>query len=190
MSLELLTAVASVGTFLVILATAITAIVQLHHSRGGNQIIALTEIREVVESEKFVTSRHFIVDQLPILMREPGFNESLKKPLIDKRLEPLSYVGNIFENLGSLVKYRIIDREIACDIWGGVVLATWESLLPVTTVRRQRARNFAALWENFEYLAVLSEDFIARHPDGAFPKGVRRMPEAAPVQSSDLDRGS
>jgi hypothetical protein len=178
MSLELLTAVASVGTFVVIAATAITAVIQLHHLRGGNQIVALTEIREVIESDKFVAARHFIVDNLPNLMKQPGFADDLKTaPLFDKRLEPVGFVGDIFENLGGLVKYRIIDPMIACDLWGGVVSSTWTLLLPVTTTRRHRA-GFRALWENFEYLAVLSEDWAGRHPSGAYPEGVRRMPTA------------
>jgi hypothetical protein len=180
MSLELLTAVASVGTFVVIAATAITAVIQLHHLRGSNQIVALTEIREVIESDKFAAARHFIAYDLPDLMKKPGLADDLKTaPVFDKRLEPAGFVGDIFENLGGLVKYRIIDPTIACDLWGGVVLSTWTSLLPVTTVRRQHSTRFSALWENFEYLAVLSEDFLARHPAGTYPTRVRRMPTTA-----------
>jgi hypothetical protein len=176
MSLELVSAIAAIGTFVVIAATAFAAIVQLHHLRGGNQIVALTEIREVVESEKFVAARRFLVDELPGLMKEPGVKEGLQGVLIDARLEQASYVGNIFEGLGTLVKYRIIDRDIACDLWGGVVLIAWKQLLPITTLRRQRPGPWGALWENFEYLAVMSEDFYQRHPQGAYPDGVRRMP--------------
>ena len=51
MSVELLSTLASVGTFIVIGATAIAAIIQLRHMRGSNQIIALTECRETLESE-------------------------------------------------------------------------------------------------------------------------------------------
>lgn len=175
MTLELISAIASVGTFVVIAATAAAAVVQLHHLRGSNQIIALNEIREVIESEKFTRARRFIVEELPQLMKEPGAKESLRTPVIDKRFEGASYVGNVFENLGSLVKYRFIDPEIACDIWAGVVLSIWESLRPMTRERRLRSQRFSALWENFEYLAVLCEDFSARHPQGAYPKGVRRL---------------
>jgi hypothetical protein len=180
MSLELVSAIAAIGTFVVIAATAFAAIVQLHHLRGGNQIVALTEMREVVESEKFVAARRFLVDELPSLMKEPGFKEGLMAPLLDKRLEPASYIGNVFENLGTLVKYRIIDRDIACDLWGGVVVTAWASLQPMTVIRRQRAGPWGALWENFEYLAVLSEDFYNSHPQGAYPQGVRRMPATPP----------
>ena len=32
-----------------------------------------------------------------------------------------------------------------------------------------------ALWENFEYLAVLAQDWLAMHPKGTYPAGVRRL---------------
>jgi hypothetical protein len=32
-----------------------------------------------------------------------------------------------------------------------------------------------AIYENFEYLAVLSQDWGAKHPDGSYPDNVRRI---------------
>jgi hypothetical protein len=175
LTLELLSTLAAIGTFVVISATAVAAIIQLRHLRGSNQLVALNEIGEVVDSKEFAAARQFVQHELPVLMRDPGFAERLRAPLVDDTLHPLSLVGNLFENLGTYVKYGIIDPDIACDVLGGVVLSTWTSLYPVVIIRRQTTENLSALWENFEYLAVLSEDFAARHPDGAYPKGVRRM---------------
>jgi hypothetical protein len=39
----------------------------------------------------------------------------------------------------------------------------------------KRSLESGALWENFEYLAVLSQDWIAEHPKGAYPEGMRRI---------------
>jgi hypothetical protein len=177
MSLELLSAIASVGTFAVILVTAVAAVVQLRHMRGSNQIAALTECREVIESPEFSAARRFIQDELPVLLEEPGFAARVERRVLETQLQPINFIGNFFENLGAFVKYGIIDREIACDLWSGVVQITWNTLLPVTNIRRKFLKT-QALLENFEYLAVLSEDYIARHPDGAYPKGMRRMPES------------
>ena len=44
MSLELVNTLATLGTFLVIGATATAAIIQLRHMRGSNQIVALNEL--------------------------------------------------------------------------------------------------------------------------------------------------
>ena len=50
MRLELVNTLATFGTFLVIAATAIAAVVQLRHARGSNHIAALNELRETTES--------------------------------------------------------------------------------------------------------------------------------------------
>jgi hypothetical protein len=170
-----LTAISSIGTFIVILATAITAIIQLRHLRGSNQISALTECREIIESPEFHAARAFIQNELPALLKEPETRTRLERRVLDPQLQPINFVGNFFENMGAFVKYGIIDRPIALDMWSGVILTSWSSLSPVVMLRR-RAFGTQALLENFEYLAVLSEDFIAKNPEGVYPKGVRRMP--------------
>ena len=170
MSLELVSTIASLGTFVVIAATAVAAIIQLRHSRSGNQISALTECREVIESPEFFKARRFIQEDLPSLLKQPGTAARLERRVLDDELQAINFVGNFFENLGAFVKHGIIDREIACDLWSGVVVTAWNSLLPVTAIRR-RVLKTQALLENFEYLAVISEDYIARYPDGLYPRG-------------------
>ncbi|HEV2909756.1 MAG TPA: hypothetical protein VGX02_10825, partial [Candidatus Eremiobacteraceae bacterium] len=75
MSLELLSAIAAIGTFVVIAATAVAAIVQLRHLRSSNQISAITGIQETIESPEFEAARRFIHSDLPLLMKEPRFAE-------------------------------------------------------------------------------------------------------------------
>jgi hypothetical protein len=53
MSAEWVTAIGTIGTFVVIAASAVAALVQLRHMRGSNQIAALNELRETMESESF-----------------------------------------------------------------------------------------------------------------------------------------
>ncbi|HLN46905.1 MAG TPA: hypothetical protein VK216_01420, partial [Magnetospirillaceae bacterium] len=110
-------------------------------------------------------------------LKQPGAEARFERPVLDDELKVINFIGNFFENLGAFVKHGIIDREISCDLWARVVLTAWNSLLPVITIRR-RALKSRALLENFEYLAVLSEDYISRYPDGIYPRGMRRMPEA------------
>jgi hypothetical protein len=47
-------------------------------------------------------------------------------------------------------------------------------MAPIISIRR-RILDAPALLENFEYLAMLCEDFETRHPNGAYPSGARRM---------------
>ncbi len=73
--------------------------------------------------------------------------------------------------MGAFVRFNIIDRTIACDLWCGVVLSCWDALVPVVRIRR---RLDPGIWENFEYLVVICKQFVERFPT-SYPKGVPRM---------------
>jgi hypothetical protein len=179
MPVELISAIASVGTFVVIAATAVAAIIQLRHLRGSNQIVTVTETRETFESPEFAAARRFVQDDLPAIMQQPGFSERVARSVPDDELRAAYFVSNFYEHLGSFVKYGIIDKRLACDLWSGVVLRDWDALLPFTTLRR-RSDKSRAFSENFEYFVVLCQDWDINHPDGAYPSSVRRMPEWNP----------
>lgn len=172
MSPEWVTATATVATLLVIAASAIAALLQLRHTRGSNQIIALTECRETLESEEFQNARDFIVNILPEMLKDPAMAEKLQRRRFPNELRAVSYVANFFESMGAFVRFNIIDRTIACDLWCGVVLSSWNALLPVIRARR---RLDPGIWENFEYLAMLSRQYSDRYPT-SYPKGMPRMP--------------
>lgn len=171
MSAEWVTAIATLGTFIVIAASAVAALLQLRHMRGSNQIAALTECRETLESEAFQEARTFVTTELPQLLMNPDTRDRLSTALFPKELRAAGNVANFFESMGAFVRFNIIDRNIACDLWCGVVLSSWEALLPVTRIRR---RVDPGVWENFEYLAVLSKQFIERFPT-SYPPGMPRM---------------
>lgn len=173
MSLEVLSTVASIGTFVVIAATALAALVQLRHMRSSNQIAALTEVRETLESERFAQARRTAIEVVPkLLLDASGRAQLAAPPPMPKELESIRMLANFFENVGAFVRYGIIDRDLACDVWSFVVLDTWENLEPAIAIRRLR---FPDVWENFEWLAVLCEEWRNKHPGGAFPPGQRRM---------------
>lgn len=177
MSAEWVTAVATAGTFVVIAASAVAALLQLRHTRGSNQIIALTECREKLESEEFQNARQFAVVTLPQLMKDPEIKRKLEQAFFPAELRPAGNVANFFESMGAFVRFNIIDRTIACDLWCGVVVGCWNALLPVTRIRRQLDPG---IWENFEFLAVLCEDFMERYPS-SYPAAMRRMPLDEPA---------
>ena len=178
MSAEWVTAIGTVGTFVVIMASAIAALVQLRHTRGSNQIIALTECRETLESVEFQDAREFVALKVPQLVADPEMQRRLQEPFFPNELRPAGNVANFFESMGAFVRFNIIDRRIACDLWCGVVVSSWNGVLPITRVRRQLDPG---IWENFEYLAVLCEEFMERNPT-SFPAGMRRMPLQEPGQ--------
>lgn len=176
MSADWVTAIGTMGTFAVITASAIAALIQLRHMRGSNQIVALTECRETMESPEFRDAQNFVSFELPKRLKDPA--ERVKVcilPFVDE-YQAIGTVANFFESMGGFVKSGIIDRRIACDYWAYVVLRNWNALLPVTTFVRESIKT-KALWENFEYMAVLAKQFSVKYPNGSYPAGFPRMPE-------------
>lgn len=65
MSVQWLSAVASLVTLLLIAASAGAALMQMRHMRSANQIIALTEVREKFESTEFHAVVTFAMREFP-----------------------------------------------------------------------------------------------------------------------------
>jgi hypothetical protein len=178
MSLELWNTVATVGTFLVITATALAAIVQLRHMRGSNQITVLTELRAAQQTPEFLKAVHYVYSELPSKLQDPAFRHQLANRVARtvENNEQISYVeivGDYYENVGVLAKTGLVDRRLLLDIHAAVVLDAWSALLDVTAILREHYGR--SIYENFEYLAVLSQDWTAAHPDGSYPENVRRI---------------
>ena len=177
MSLELVNTLATFGTFVVIAATAIAAVIQLRHARSSNQIVVLNEIRETMESPEFQAARHFVRAELPKKLQDPAFRLQFAEPWrrteeLRPLFEKINATGNFWENVGVFVKAGLLDRDLALDLWSGVAIGAWERFAPLVAIRR---RGGEGIWENFEYLTVLAEDWVAAHPKGTYPAGLRRI---------------
>jgi hypothetical protein len=175
MSAEWVTAIATAGTFVVIAASAIAALIQLRHTRGSNQIIALNECRETLESREFRDAQRFVSYELPKRLQDPEECRKIAQLPFVGEYEAIGTVANFFESMGLFVKSRIIDRRIACDFWAYIVLRNWNALAPVVTYVRD-ALATDALWENFEYMAMLSKMNAERKPSD-YPENMPRMPK-------------
>lgn len=178
MSLELLNTLATFGTFLVISATAIAAIVQLRHARGGNQIAALNELRETAERPEFSAAAHFITAQLPEKILDPEFryqveNREARSAENGPLIAASTSLGNFYESMAILVRQGFVDREVTLELWNGPIVRHWQALAPLTAINRRALGRI--LWENFEYLTVLSQDWLAKNAAGTYPAGARRI---------------
>jgi hypothetical protein len=178
MSLELANTLATLGTFVVIAATAIAAILQLRHARSSNQIAALNELRETTETPAFLEASHFVQGGLSGKLQDPAFRYqvamgSVRTDETRALIAKANLVGNFFESMGTLVKTGLVDKELALQIWDGVAVQAWEHLAPYLAILRRSAGD--VLWEKFEYLAVLAQDWIATHPKGTYPARMRRI---------------
>jgi hypothetical protein len=178
MSLELANTLATFGTFVVIAATAIAALVQLRHMRSSNQITALSDLYEKQRLPEFIAARQFIFSGLPEKMQDPAFRYQVvhraarteeNAAVIAKILE----VGNYYEETGVLVRSGLVDREFFLRLYSANIAMAWEGLGEVIAIWRERFGS--ALYENFEYVTVLARDWDAEHPGGTYPANVPRI---------------
>jgi hypothetical protein len=175
MSPEWVTAVATVFTALVIAASAVAALMQIRHMRKGNEIDIIDKWTEAIESPQFEQARWFVTNELPQILADPERVRTLSWNPLPPELAQIRVICNHFEAVGAFVKLGSVDRRIACELWAYVVLDCWRAIAPLTAlVRRRIGRD--AVWENFEYLAVLAEEHLKTHPEGTYPRSASRMP--------------
>ena len=171
-SLELWSTMASVGTFAVITATAITALVQLRHIQRANQLAGLQSafgmlldpaVRELVN---YV--RHDLTDR----MKDGTFRAGLLRIPADRRDHPELYLCDMYNHIGSFVRSDLIDERIYLQTeWYNVNLY-WGLLRDVVAQVRQ---NRPHLFENFEWLAARGQAWLREHPNGDYPADQQRM---------------
>lgn len=183
MNAEWVTAIATSATAVVIAASAAAALIQLRHMRGSNQIVALTELRERFESEAFQTRLHEVTGPFQSRLQDSEFRKLIVSQRYVYGIEELQSVLTIaafFENAGVLVKHRIIDADLFCDLWAGVVMNAWNAMEQF--VANRRPISGPGLYENFEYLALVVEEFLVRHPEGTLAANAvrKRLPELWP----------
>ncbi len=185
MSLELINTLGTVITVLIVAAAAVAALVQLRHLRAGNQINAMLSIGEEFSAKRFSDAQTLVREQLEAALNDPLFREynvALDrrhatpdvKPEYEELHKAVNLVGNSYEELGILVKNGVVDQSIFLDRYSWVIAGNWTRLEKLLGLAREATGN-VALWENFEYLAVLSEDWMRARPNGTYPARMRRM---------------
>lgn len=184
MSLEVVTAFAQIGTFVVIAATAVAALVQLSHLRAANQIAASNMFIQEYEGPELREAFSFVRSQLKQRLEDPAFREEIRSGDLERSKHPEITVCNFFDQWGGYYRHGAMDRTMFMRHSAGVVLAFWQQLEPVVALSAEGGANKA--FEQFEYLAVQAQEWEANHPGGDYPKGVRRLPLTDPWR--DLDR--
>jgi hypothetical protein len=184
MSLETVSAFASVLTVLIVGATAVAALVQLRHLRAGNQINAILTIGDKFLEPKFVEARELVRTGVGSAMEDPRFRESViararGESLARYSAEQLALlaainrVGNMFEEVGCLVKNGVVDEWLLLDEYVTQVVGTWARLEPYIALTREAAGDIG-IWDNFEYLTVRAREFLVAHQT-TYPKGTPRI---------------
>lgn len=131
-----------------------------------------------MESSDFQAASHFVQPQLTAKLQDPAFRHQIATP--PARTDEMHslfgmtrLIGNYYEGMGIVVRTRLVDKDIVLEMWADIVTQNWDRLAPVAVILRRKVGD--GLWENFEYLAVLTQDWKAAHPRGTYPVGVRRI---------------
>jgi hypothetical protein len=184
MSLELLSTLGTLTTVIIVAATAVAALVQLRHLRAGNQINAILSVAELINGRVFGEAMNLIGARLAPAVEDPAFRAywlAVQRRGTHPAVDPV-YVelraavvttANTYEQLGALVRNGIIDQTIFVEGFCAPILSLWQRLANLTAFLRE-GEGDQALWENFEYLAVLSEDWLSQHTT-TYPENMRRL---------------
>lgn len=171
MTLELINTLATCATFLVIMASAIAALLQLRHLRAGNDLQGLLKVLETAYQPAIQEAFDFLSHDFPEKMKDPAFRQELLEHPIDSHVHKELIAMEYYERIGSFVKNGMISQRFYLDCSSPDLY--WSSLAPVVSAMRESHGKSA--YENFEYLVVLSQEWNARYPDGNYPKGAQRL---------------
>ena len=173
MSLELWNTIGTVGTFIVITASGIAAILQLRHMRRSNQLPGLLSVLDLLNQPHVHELFDYVRHDLPTKMEDPAFRAGLAKAPVDRSEHPELYLCDLYEQVGSYVRAGLIDEELFVRPQYVNIILNWETLLPaIMIVRRVRPTVFA----NFEYLAARAHSWLDRYPKGDYPKDTPHLP--------------
>jgi len=172
-SQEMLSTSAAIGTFIVIAATAIAAVVQLRHLRTSNQLTGLLNILGRSEDPQFSEWREASRKIANEALKDPAFRQSLEDGTFDRRNAPWLHLYNWYDYIGSLVKQGLVPEESIMDVFSWVMVHDWEDGLDIIAISRRRGGD--GIWENFEFLVVRARRWLEVSGGGKYPPNVPRI---------------
>ena len=126
-----------------------------------------------MDSPDFRDALNFVRTQLPARLSDRTILDELVRAGLPGEYAGIRLVANLFESMGLFVRTGMMDRRIACQLWAGIVYDTWQVMRPLTATVRSRLSP--GIWVNFEYMAVISKQYLDRFPTGEYPRGAPRM---------------
>ena len=174
MSLEAWSTFASVGTFVVITATAIAALWQLRHMRAANQLSWIQLFASEFEGPHLRHAFEFVRRDLAKALEDPAFRRQLQAGGTNREQHPEITVCNFFDQWGLYYRDGVIDRASFMRVNAGVVNGFWRLLEPVIALMADPEHGNLS-FQQFEYLTVEARHWLAHNRAGDYPKGVERI---------------
>jgi hypothetical protein len=179
---EWLTAIGTIGTCVVIGATALAALVQVHHQRAANRLEAILALDEHFRDPDLQAALVYVQTELPRKLEEAAYRDELShRGFIDPRSHPELLLCNWFNKMAILVRHDVVSEDVFMDMFARLIAYYWELLAPAIVLMR-RSRGTGE-YHNFEYLAYRAKGWLAVHGAGQFPKGLHRRELDDPWQA-------
>ncbi len=186
MNAEAVTAWAAVGTLVVIGASAVAALIQLQHMRAGNQLEALLSLERDFRAPEMQAALRFLQEHLCERMEDPRYRAELATiGFIDSTQHPELIVCNWFNEIGVLLKHRLVTEDTFMDLFARLIVFCWRNAAPAIAVMRRTRGDFQ--YHDFEYLSTRAQEWLSRNPHGTFPGRMVRV--ALEDKWSEADRG-
>jgi len=160
-------------TLLVITATAVAALIQLRHLRAQNTLNAELAILKDWNDRQFRQWRLYIAGEMQTKIKDPAFLAEYDAPEVDRSRHPELYACDWLEQIGSYLKYGLLDADVLLDVTSTSINRLWNQLAPA--IERMRVTRGDSLYENFEYWAAKGRLWAKAHPGGAYPRNMPRM---------------
>jgi len=170
---EWLNAIASIITLFIIAASAVAAVIGLRHAEANNGLKALLLIEQEFRSQAVQEALRYVQADLPErLEHAPYRGELVELGFIDPIGHPEVTACNWFDEMGSVVKNRMVGEDPFMDLFGRMLGHYWTLLSPaIALMRRRRGQS---QYHNFEYVAIRARAWTVKHPNGIFPRGTAR----------------
>jgi hypothetical protein len=185
MPIEIWSVIASVGTFVVITATAIAAVLQLGHMRSANKVAWIQTFLAEYEGSELRDAFRFVRNELATRLEDPEFRAEIMLPAPDRAKHPELAIANFFDRWGLYYRDGVIDRTSFMRVNAGIVVSFWRRLEPVIAITARVTGGVNTSWEQFEYLTIQARQWLAQHPHGDYPPGVERIRVEDPWSEDD-----
>lgn len=189
MTAEFWSTIASVGTFIVITATAVAAVLQLRHMGAGNKVTYIQTFLAEYEGPVLRDAFRFVRSELSKKLEERAFRDDLRSRHLSREKHPEIAICNFFDQWGLYYRDGVIDRTSFMRVNARIVDDFWKRLEPVIALSADTVYGNTA-FQQFEYLAIKARRWIALHPAGDFPADEKRIPLTDPWKEADEGLGN
>ena len=174
MTAEWLGASAEAGTFLVVLVSAIAALVQLRHIRAGNQLQALLALERDFRAPELQAALSYVQEELAQRLEDSSYRRQLESiGFVDPEMHPEMIACNWLNEMGTLVKRDLVSEDTFMDLFARLIVHCWKQVSPAIAIMRRKRGQ--AQYHDFEYLAVRATAWLKRNPQGVSPHPFARV---------------